>query len=370
MADVHLPRSLVGLFPGAPRRVRATGATVAEVIADLDSQVPGIGNRLLDAGPSIRTHINVFVAGERATLGTPVPDDAIVHVIPAVSGGWNEPELEVHPMEERFVSTVPAEGRPLGSEQARDDGAMAAAGDTSSPLDDPRALQILSTEHWSLLTARSLVYNESFTRVGMFFAILSATLVALGLVSTGTGFSDAFLVVAACVLGLDLFVGIATLGRVGAVSDEELRYSQGMNRLRNAYFKIVPGLDPYFITSPHDDFDSVAAFYGPPAPGVLGQMAHGLTTLPGMLGVVCAALAGALAGVIVLLATHDGTIAFAGALLTAVGFFTLMAVIGYRTAIGFQTRFVSLFPRETPMSSGGPGGPPALAEPVERDAPR
>jgi hypothetical protein len=49
--------------------------------------VPGIRNRILDAGPAIRTHLNVFVGGQRATLSTAVPPDAIVHVIPAVSGG-------------------------------------------------------------------------------------------------------------------------------------------------------------------------------------------------------------------------------------------------------------------------------------------
>lgn len=87
MADVHLPRSLVALFPGASRRLQASGTTVAEVIADLDAQVPGIRNRLVDAGPTIRTHINVFVGGERATLATPVSTDAVIHVIPAVSGG-------------------------------------------------------------------------------------------------------------------------------------------------------------------------------------------------------------------------------------------------------------------------------------------
>ena len=87
MAHVHLPRSLVALFPGAPRRLDASGATVAEVIADLDAKVPGIRNRLVDAGPMIRTHINVFVEGQRATLSTAVPDGAVVHVIPAVSGG-------------------------------------------------------------------------------------------------------------------------------------------------------------------------------------------------------------------------------------------------------------------------------------------
>ena len=87
MALVHLPRSLVALFPGTPRRLEASGSTVADVIADLDAQVPGIRNRIVDAGPMIRTHINVFVAGQRATLATPVPSGADVHVIPAVSGG-------------------------------------------------------------------------------------------------------------------------------------------------------------------------------------------------------------------------------------------------------------------------------------------
>ena len=86
-AIVHLPRSLVALFPGTERRVEAKGATVAEVIADLDRHIPGIGTRVLDAGPTLRSHLNVFVAGERAGLQTPVPAGADVHIIPAVSGG-------------------------------------------------------------------------------------------------------------------------------------------------------------------------------------------------------------------------------------------------------------------------------------------
>lgn len=44
-------------------------------------------------------------------------------------------------------------------------------------LTDQRAIQILSTEHWSLLSARSLAYNEAFTRGGMFLAFLSMSFV-------------------------------------------------------------------------------------------------------------------------------------------------------------------------------------------------
>jgi molybdopterin converting factor small subunit len=87
MATVVLPRSLVALFPSAQRRRVVAGASVAEVIALLDTQVPGIADRLLAAGPAIREHLNVFVDGERAGLATPVAPDAVIHVIPAVSGG-------------------------------------------------------------------------------------------------------------------------------------------------------------------------------------------------------------------------------------------------------------------------------------------
>jgi molybdopterin converting factor small subunit len=87
VATVVLPRSLVALFPGAERRCVVPGATIAEVIAALEVRVPGIADRLLAAGPAIREHLNVFVDGERATLAAPVGPDAVVHVIPAVSGG-------------------------------------------------------------------------------------------------------------------------------------------------------------------------------------------------------------------------------------------------------------------------------------------
>ena len=86
-AVVHLPRSLAGLFPGAERTMDATGATVLDVVRDLDTRVPGLANRVLDAGPSIRHHLNVFVDGELAVLDTPVRPGATVHVIAAVSGG-------------------------------------------------------------------------------------------------------------------------------------------------------------------------------------------------------------------------------------------------------------------------------------------
>ncbi|MEX1169214.1 MAG: MoaD/ThiS family protein [Chloroflexota bacterium] len=87
MATVVLPRSLIALFPGAERRHVVAGQSVDELLTALDAVVPGVRERLVEAGPRLRPHINVFVNGSPADLATAVPAESTVHVIPAVSGG-------------------------------------------------------------------------------------------------------------------------------------------------------------------------------------------------------------------------------------------------------------------------------------------
>ncbi|TFG68207.1 MAG: MoaD/ThiS family protein [Thermomicrobiales bacterium] len=87
MAAVLLPRSLLALFPGVGKRHDVPGATVGALIDSLDTTVPGMRDRLVEAGPRLRRHINVFVDGEPATLESAVSAASVVHIIPAVSGG-------------------------------------------------------------------------------------------------------------------------------------------------------------------------------------------------------------------------------------------------------------------------------------------
>jgi molybdopterin converting factor small subunit len=87
VTTVLLPRSLLALFPGAERRHEVPGASVAAVLDALDATIPGLRDRLVESGPRLRPHINVFVDGTPATLATPVADGSVIHVIPAVSGG-------------------------------------------------------------------------------------------------------------------------------------------------------------------------------------------------------------------------------------------------------------------------------------------
>ena len=87
MADVHLPTTLMPLFPGLERRLDVDAATVDEAIDRLDERWPGLRDRLCEPGPAIRMHIHVYVDGNRSQLDTPIDARSRVDVIAAISGG-------------------------------------------------------------------------------------------------------------------------------------------------------------------------------------------------------------------------------------------------------------------------------------------
>jgi hypothetical protein len=166
---------------------------------------------------------------------------------------------------------------------------------------DPGAstkLQILATEHWSLLATRSLTYTESLGRVNMFLAVLSGAVIALALVAQADHFGTTFIAVAIFMLTVVLFTGIATIGRLMMLNRDDYKWVIGMNRLRHAYLEMHPELEPHFITSPYDDLPGALQTLGidTAGPQRLGSVFHGFITLPGMLVVIVSAVAGAIGG--------------------------------------------------------------------------
>lgn len=241
-----------------------------------------------------------------------------------------------------------------GSEHLPPPVATSMHGPGGGPLEDPRALQILTTEHWSLLSARALVYNEAFARAGMFLTFLSASLVALALASQGMGFDRDFLGLAAIILGFDLFIGLATLGRVASASNEDLRCIAGMNRIRNAYLEIAPGLEPYFISSRYDDVLGVLSTYGEPAgehPSMFLGVLHGLTTTSGMVSMITTVIAGILGAVVALLLGAAPSVAIGAGLAAFAAMIIVLSAVGYRDFAKFGARLRPRFP--SPPSSPG-----------------
>jgi hypothetical protein len=101
-------------------------------------------------------------------------------------------------------------------------------------------LQILSTEHWSLLASRSLAWNESFSRAGMFLSTLTGAIVALALVAQASAFGEGFALFALVILPIVLFIGLATFIPLGASNYHEALCVIGMNRIRAAYLELAP----------------------------------------------------------------------------------------------------------------------------------
>lgn len=87
---VRIPTTLRPMAGGAST-VQVEGATLAEVIANLDAAHPGFNDRLLDESGALRKFVNLFVADDDVRylqgLDTPVPDGETVSIIPAVAGG-------------------------------------------------------------------------------------------------------------------------------------------------------------------------------------------------------------------------------------------------------------------------------------------
>jgi molybdopterin converting factor small subunit len=75
-------------YTGGQNSIRGEGATVAEVLANLEQRYTGMRFRMLDEQDRIRQHIRFFVNSEEVKVLThAVADGDTVHLICALSGG-------------------------------------------------------------------------------------------------------------------------------------------------------------------------------------------------------------------------------------------------------------------------------------------
>lgn len=87
MIRVSIPSQLIAYTDGATR-TEATGATVAEVLDDLDRRYPGLKFRVVDEQDRIRRHMRIFVGQDEAkTVDVPVSCGGDVLIFGALSGG-------------------------------------------------------------------------------------------------------------------------------------------------------------------------------------------------------------------------------------------------------------------------------------------
>jgi hypothetical protein len=211
---------------------------------------------------------------------------------------------------------------------------------------DAEAMQVLATEHWSLLATRSLTYSEVFSRVTMFLAILSGSVIALALIAQADQFGPTFVSIAILILAVVLSVGILTHARLRALNRDDVRWVVGMNRLRRAYLERHPDLEPYFISGSYDDLRGLFQTMGVDAlPGrTFASAFHGFQTMPGMVSVLVGSVAAALVAMIALAFSVPrlGVVVTAG--ITFLGFVVLLGLWSQRSFVRFASRLEVRFP--------------------------
>lgn len=88
--SVRIP-TILRTYTGGDSEVSAEGATLADVLENLEQNFSGIKARVLDDSGEIRRFVNVYVDNDDVRflegLATPTPDGAQLSIIPAVAGG-------------------------------------------------------------------------------------------------------------------------------------------------------------------------------------------------------------------------------------------------------------------------------------------
>ena len=202
--------------------------------------------------------------------------------------------------------------------------------------------QFLATEHWSLLSTRSMTWNEIFSRTGTYLTVLSAAVIALSLAANATGgFGQGFRTFALLVLPVVLLVGVGTYLRLVEADIEDAWLVIGMNRLRHAYLELAPELEPYFVASHHDD-----------APGMLQTYSfrsrvgptHWLSGSPDIVGIIDAVVTGVLIAVVCQAVGAGVVLRTIAGVLAALAAVVLLGATGYRKVHRVRRDYRPRFP--------------------------
>lgn len=208
------------------------------------------------------------------------------------------------------------------------------------------AVPILATEHWGLLSSRSLAFTESFSRVTVFLTVLSASIVSLALVANTAGLGNEFTWAVGLLSPLVLFLGATTYARLIQLNLDDILTVIAMNRLRNAYVSISPEVIPFLTTGWHDDARGLSKSLflvraRPPKPA-----SQFFITTPTVIAIINGFVAGAAVGLLVQ--------SVAGAPGPAIASGATLMVLGTAFLFRFQFRMVEEMKKLTPRFPSSP----------------
>lgn len=177
--------------------------------------------------------------------------------------------------------------------------------DIDSPREEfsPAMLQALTTEHFTLQGARSVVISEVNSRATIYLSAVSSAVVALAFVTSISESADLMRAFALVLLPILAFMGFVTKARLVQLSFADFQYQRAINRIRHFYVDVAPEAARYLTLSIYDDTAGVVQ-------SAVYQQGRrmGVLTAATMIGVVNYVIIGLTAAIAVRWATGMGSV--------------------------------------------------------------
>jgi hypothetical protein len=115
----------------------------------------------------------------------------------------------------------------------------------------------MTTEHFTLQTARASTISETNGRVSVFLGTISSALIALAFVGQVSKMGQAFAVFSLILFPPLCVLGLFTFGRTLQSAIEDVQYARGINRIRHYYLELAPEMRDYLVEPTTDDLAGV-----------------------------------------------------------------------------------------------------------------
>jgi hypothetical protein len=194
--------------------------------------------------------------------------------------------------------------------------------------DPQQLLTALTTEHFTLQSARSQTVSETGSRASLYLFSVSSTLVALGFIGQISTVGDTFKVFALTALPTLYVLGLFTFVRLVQSVAEDFEYGRAINRIRHHYLELAGDKANLFVMSAHDDAAGVLANMG-----IRGSAWQVYFTTPSMVAVINSVVGGS-ASAIAVGAIADPPLGIAA------GVGGVVAIVSLAALRRFETRYL------------------------------
>jgi hypothetical protein len=220
-------------------------------------------------------------------------------------------------------ASAPASAAPSASGRAR-----------SEAERQQQLLQALTTEHFTLQTARAATVADSNGRAALYLSTVSGAVIALAFIGQVADVGRAFFLFAFALLPALVLLGILTYLRLLQTAVEDLFYARAINRIRHHYVHLDPDAARWFLLTSYDDPPAVMVNMGMAAPVARHSRWHLLGHLLSHTASMAAVVTSIIGGVFVALAV--GALGAGAVSVTAAAGVGVAVTVAAITAFGWH----------------------------------